>query len=206
MTKLSNAIRRNLKQPYEFICVSENPKAQFDGARTIPLLDHGLLSVPGCVVRMRMFDPAWQASVQAYDRIVNLDLDLVVTGGLDTLLDRPDPFTILQGINTTNPCQYNGSMFMLRAGYRPDVWSDFSVEANSKVPFHAFPDDQGWMHHKMPDAGAWGPSDGVYGFKKKGWPQGINLPANARVVAFPGWRDPSMSMFKSIGWIEKHWK
>jgi hypothetical protein len=94
----------------------------------------------------------------------------------------------LQGINTTNPCPYNGSAWMLKAGARPDVWSDFSLEnyAKLKVPFHAFPDDQGWFWHTlMPDAEAWGPSVGVYGFKKAGLAVGRRSAQNARVVAFP---------------------
>jgi hypothetical protein len=115
----------------------------------------------------------------------------VVTGPLDPLFDRKDDFTILQGINTTNPNPMNGSVWMLRAGARPDVWSDFSVEAaQTKTRIHSFADDQGWFEHKFADAGAWGPKDGVYGFKKDGWPSGEALPAAARIVAFPGWRDP----------------
>ena len=151
-----------------------------------------------------MFDPKWQATlgIKKGERIVNLDLDLVVTGQLDQLFER-DKFTILQGVNTTNPCPMNGSVWMLRAGERPDIWSDFSVTKSAAVPFHSFPDDQGWFWHKIPDAGAWGPADGVYGFKKVGWPKGDGLPANARIVAFPGWRDPTK--FENLDWVKKHW-
>jgi hypothetical protein len=154
-----------------------------------------------------MFDPAWQAKlgIAPGDRVVNLDLDLVVTGALDPLFDRKDDFTILQGINTTNPCPMNGSVWMLRAGARPDVWSDFSLEeARTKTRIHSFADDQGWFEYKMPDAGAWGPADGVYGFKKEGWPSGDELPENARIVAFPGWRDPQK--FEHIDWVREHWR
>jgi hypothetical protein len=155
-----------------------------------------------------MFDPAWQErhGIAPGDRVVNLDLDMVVTGALDPLFDREDDFTILQGINTTNPCPYNGSIWMLRAGARPDVWSDFSLEnyAKFKVPVHAFPDDQGWFHTLMPTAGAWGPKDGVYGFRKKHWPSGEALPEGARIVAFPGWRDPSK--FEHLDWVQSNWR
>jgi hypothetical protein len=143
----------------------------------------------GCFVRLQLFSPSFHhlLNIAPGDRIANLDLDLVVTGPLDPLFDRKDDFTILQGINTTNPCPFNGSIWMLKAGARPDVWWDFSLEnyAKYKVPFHAFPDDQGWFCALMPDAGAWGPEQGVYGFKKAGWPSGDALPDGARVVAFP---------------------
>ena len=154
-----------------------------------------------------MFDPEWQRQlgIKKGERVINLDLDLVVTGQLDPLFDRPGDFTILQGINSTNPCPYNGSVWMFKAGERPDVWADFSVSAaNANTKIHAFADDQGWFEYKIPDAGAWGPSDGVYGFKKKGWPSGDELPANARIVAFPGWRDPSK--FTHLPWVADHWR
>jgi hypothetical protein len=87
-----------------------------------------------------------------------MDLDLVVTGPLDALFDRPEPFVILQGVNAVNPCPFNGSLWMLEAGYRPDVWHEFSPELAAKVPFHEFPDDQAWLADMIPDAAGWGPS------------------------------------------------
>lgn len=167
--------------------------------------DMFLTSVPGCFARLRTFDPAWQAAmdIPAGGRIVSLDLDNVITGPLDGLFDRPEPFCILQGVNASNPCRYNGSLWMLRAGYRPDVWSDFSLEKAAGIPAFAFPDDQLWFAEKVPGAGEFGPATGVYGFKKPGWPNGDALPENARIVAFFGHRDPSQ--FTHVPWVRKHW-
>ena len=164
-----------------------------------------MFAIKGCLGRLRLFDPKFQAllGIKKGERIVDLDLDLVITGQLDPLFERHS-FTVLQGVNTTNPCPMNGSVWMLRAGERPDVWSDFSVAKAATVPYHAFPDDQGWLWHKIPDAGAWGPKDGVYGFKKVGWPDSEQLPENARIVAFPGWRDPDK--FAHLDWIKQHWQ
>lgn len=167
--------------------------------------DGHLTEIPGCFARLRAFDPVWQAAMGILpgERIVNLDLDNVITGPLDGLFDRPEPFCILQGVNTANPCRYNGSLWMLRAGYRPDVWSEFTVEKAAAITVAEFPDDQRWFEYMMPDAGEFGPATGVYGFCKKGWPKGPNLPANARIVAFFGWRDPAR--FVAIDWVRKHW-
>jgi hypothetical protein len=205
VSKLAAGVKRNLKQPYRFVVVSENARIVGDGMESWPIVDEDLLKVPGCLARLRMFDPTWQAAhgIAKGERIVDLDIDMVITGALDPLFDRPDPFVILQHINTTNPNPYNGSVFMLRAGERPDVWSDFSIEASTKIRYHAFPDDQGWFWHKIPDAGAWTVGDGIYGFKKVGWPTGDALPENARIVAFPGWRDPIK--LGHLDWVAKHW-
>lgn len=193
--RLRAGVGRNLDQEFRFfVC---KPRAE----------DEHLTKIPGCFARLRTFDPAWQAAqgIDPGDRIVCLDLDLIVTGSLDEVFDREDGFTILQGVNSANPCPFNGSVWMLRAGYRPDVWSDFSVEAAGKVPFYEFPEDQAWFAAKMPDAGAWGPhQDGVFAMGKPGWPKGDDLPPTARLVAFPGRRDPSQ--FTHLPWVQKHWR
>jgi hypothetical protein len=192
--RLCLAIARNLKQEHRFLVCRPSEE------------DAHLTAIPGCLARLRTFDPAWQKAhgIKPGERIVCLDLDNVVTGPLDQLFDRPDNFTILQGVNAVNPCPYNGSLWMLRAGYRPDVWSEFSLEAAGKVPYYAFPDDQSWFEAKIQNAGAYGPREGVYGFQKPGWPKGDQLPPHAKLVAFFGKRDPSQ--FQHLDWVKAHWK
>lgn len=194
VTKLATGVARNLSIPHEFR-VFEPPGE-----------DQYLTREKGCFARLRTFDPEWQAAngIEPGDHIVCMDLDLVVTGPLDDLFDRSEPFTILQGVNTANPCPFNGSLWMLEAGYRPDVWGEFSLELAQKVPFHEFPDDQAWLADMLPDAGSFGPKDGVYAFQKRGWPKGEALPRNARIVAFPGWRDPSQ--YVRLDWVAEHWR
>lgn len=205
--RLAAGVHRNLTEAHRFVAFTDSPR-HLPGVDQYTIPDMKLTAVKGCFARLRLFDPEWQRKIgiSPGDRVVNLDLDLVVTGPLDPLFDRKDDFTILQGINTTNPCRFNGSIWMLKAGARPDVWSEFSLEnyAARGVPYHSFPDDQGWFHHMMPDAGAWGPEQGVYGFKKQGWPSGDDLPAGARVVAFPGWRDPGK--FEHLDWVKRNWR
>jgi hypothetical protein len=192
--RLAAAVARNLTWRHEFRILEPEPE------------DAALLAAPGCFCRLRAFDPAWQwrQGLDPGDRIVCLDLDLVVTGRLDDLLARPEPFAILQGVNASNPCPYNGSAWWTMAGYRPDVWTDFSLPAAARVPHDAFPDDQAWLAHKLPGAAAIGPKDGVYAFGKPGWPKGEALPKGARIVAFPGWRDPSK--FEHLDWVKEHWR
>lgn len=192
--KLRAAVSRNLSLPHKF-CVF-TPWAQ----------DEYLTEIKGCFARLRAFDPEWQRAqgLRYGDKIVCMDLDLIVTGPLDELFDREEPFTILQGVNSANPCPFNGSLWMLEVGYRPDVWHEFSPELAAKVPYYEFPDDQAWLADMIPEAGSFGPEDGVYAFQKKGWPKGEALPKNARIVAFPGWRDPSQ--YVRLDWVQQHWR
>jgi hypothetical protein len=217
VAKIAGAVKRGLRQSYRFVVITDDVTQKGVSALVgnsvhsvfpIAAADQYLTKVQGCFVRLRMFDPTWQAmhGINEGDRIVSLDLDAVITGSLDALFDRPESFVILQGANAANPCPFNGSIFMLRAGEHANVWTDFSLEAANATPFYSFPDDQGWFHHKMPAAAGWqvGQPSGIYAFCKPGWPKGEALPAGARLVAFPGWRDPAK--FAHLDWIKTHWR
>jgi hypothetical protein len=190
------------------VLITDRTDVQADIVSPLVDADQPYLQIPGCLARMRMFDWYWQRSIGARsgDRIVNIDVDAVVTGNLDPLFDRDDEFTIMQGFNQTNPCPFNGSLWLFRAGERHDVWRDFGPDAHQKygVPVHSIPDDQGWLHFKFPNAGAYTPRDGIYAFKKIGWGEAgrRGFPTNARVIAFPG-RNPGK--YSELDWIKKHW-
>ena len=208
--RLFAGIRRNLKQPAQLILMTDDEFlvcAEADLVLSIDHADDKYLGLPGCLVRMRMFDAEWQKRIGAEigDRIVNIDIDCVTTGPIDHLFDSEDEFTIMQGFNSTNPCPFNGSLWKFRAGERHDVWDDFGPEAHHRfnVPIHAIPDDQGWLHFKFPKAKAYTPQNGVYCFKKKTWTTGKVLPEGACVVAFPG-RDPAK--YQELDWVKANWK
>ena len=193
--RIRSGFKRHLKQEHRFLIIRPQPEDEY------------LTKIPGCFARLRMFDPAWQAANGITDRVVCIDLDTVVTGHLDPLYDRPEPFVIMQGGNASNPCPYNGAMMMIRAGAHPEVWTDFSLEAAKASPRYEFPDDQGWLWHKLPNAAGWqtGKETGVYVFRKPGWPMMPNddLPPGARLVTFSGWRNPER--FKAVTWVKDNW-
>lgn len=203
--RLQRGVARNLKMPHRFVLVSDDGR-EADGCESwrIPDEDLHLTKVAGCFARLRLFDPIYLADHGA-ERVVVLDLDSIITGPLDDVLDRPEPFVIFQGCNAANPCPYNGSTWLLQAGYRPDVWLDFSLEAAARVPFYLYPEDQAWMAAKIPNAPGWkvGPESGLYGFQKKHWTSGEKLAPNARIVTFVGTRDPGQ--YTHLEWVREHW-
>lgn len=205
VAKLAAGLRRNLKQPHRFICFSDR-RFSLEGVEDGIIQDIALTKVRGCFARLRMFDPVWQRG-WCSGRLVCIDLDTIITGPLDLLFDRPEPFVITQGANAVNPCPFNGALMMLRAGAHPEVWSDFSLDAAKKIPHHEFPDDQGWLHHKIPDAAGWkvGPEHGVYVYQKPGWPGGkaeTKLPDGARLVTFIN-KTPRDVVH--LDWVKEHW-
>lgn len=190
--KLQASIKRNYSGTFQFAVFRPDPE------------DEHLCKIPGCFARLRMFDPAWQDKY-GIERIVCFDLDLIITGSLDKILDRTEDFVIFQGANSSNPCPYNGSVMSIRRGAHPEVWKEFTLERAERVPYHSFPDDQGWIAHVVPGAAGWicGPQSGVYAFRKPHWPAGDALPLDARVVAFPGSADPKAYAY--MDWVRKHW-
>lgn len=226
VAKLQRGVRRNLSQPYRMICITAHCEGapqtlqhETDGPITLYELPRDaayLIHTKGCFVRLKMFDPDWQRSVGVNkgDRLVCIDLDTVITGPLDPLFDRPEPFVIMQHGNASNPCPMNGALMMISAGAHPEVWDDFSLDAADKVPFFEFPDDQGWIWAKLPDAAGWkcGAESQVYVFRKPGWPSfdrkmkrgGDDLPKGARLVTFSGGRSPET--FKHLDWVKDNWR
>lgn len=191
--RLQRGIQKHLPLPYRFLIFEPYPGDEKYFA--------------GCFVRLRMFSRQFQKfyCIAPGTRLVCLDLDVIVTGQLAPLFDRKESFVILGGANAANPCPFNGSVMMLRVGEHPEVWDEFNLERARKIPFYEFPDDQGWLHHMLPNAATWkcGSASGIYAFRKPGWPKDDKLPRDARLVAFPGKRDPAQ--FLHVPWIKEHW-
>jgi hypothetical protein len=206
--RLFAGLKRHLRQPFRFVCMTEqNRIANFsNGIERHEIEDLALTKIKGCFARLRMFDLGWQDRLGLNDRIVCLDLDTVLVGDLDVLFDYDDRFIILSGANASNPCPYTACIFMLQAGAHPELWDEFAIDAVARIPRYEFPDDQGWMHFKIPHAATWpvGQSHGIYAYKKPGWPHGDELPVDARIVAFPGSRDPSK--ISHLSWVKEHWR
>lgn len=205
VVRLANACERHLSIAHRFHVFLERPCKLPARIVKHDIFDRDLIG-RGCFCRLRMFDPAWQLNCGFRGTIVSLDLDLVILSELDRYFAGPESFMILQGVNAVNPNPFNASIMRLKAGHHAEVWDDFSLEAASTIAHHEFPDDQGWIWHKLPDAKGWkaGSESGIYGFKKPGWPEGsLKVPKDARIVAFIGKRKPQM--YWTLPWIKQHW-
>lgn len=204
--KLYAGIKRNYSKSFRFVVFTDRPRAFDAPIEVYSIRDLDLIG-RGCLCRLRMFDPQWQSDYCFDDTIVNLDLDLVITGNVDEIFKFGYPFRILSDVNKLNPNPFNGSLMQLHPGCHSEVWTDFSLDALKAAPVHEFADDQGWIWHKLPQAAGWkaGAESGIYAFMKKGWPGGVGkeLPQDARIVAFVGHRKPWM--FEGLPWIRKYW-
>lgn len=210
---LRRMVARHYADPHRFVCVTDLS----DGLDTeVEVLKpwNDFVAVPhphgpkhpSCYRRLRAFAPDIAATLG--ERFVSIDLDCVITGDLRPLWNRPEEFVIW---GDTNPKSfYNGSMFLLRAGARRQVWDRFDPVASPREAHAAgrFGSDQGWISHCLGGGEArWTRADGVYSFRNDLKMKGVReLPRDARVVFFHGADDPwAMRVQAEYGWIRTHY-
>lgn len=208
---LRDMVARHYQAPHRFVCITDDATG-LERVETIPLWpDHANVPSPhgrgnpSCYRRLKLFDPAIEELLGA--RIVSMDLDTVIVGDLAPIFNRSEDF-VIWGQSDMATQWYNGSLFMLTAGSRPQVWTDFDPVTSPRLALAArkFGSDQGWISYKLGRHEAtWGQKDGVYSYRVHIRPQGNVLPANARVVNFHGKVDPWSYTAQQVPWIRQHY-
>ena len=217
VVRLHRSVQKHLTIPHRFLCITDRPQSAFpDGVEAIPLWDD-LASLGSCYRRLKMFSPEMKDILG--ERFVSVDIDCVVTGNLDPLFSRPEEFVIWKDPSPIQP--YCGSMFMMTAGSRPQVWTEFSIEAANEAKRERgyIGSDQAWISTILPGEAMWTRKDGVFSIRDRAFFAGKvhtftgmlargttrPLPETARIVFFHGKRDPSLVDFqKVLPWIEEH--
>lgn len=213
VNRLYRAVGENLSIPHEFCCITDTPEGIDAGVRIIPLWDD-LVDMGGCYRRLKVFAPEMREVIG--ERFVSLDLDSVVTGDLTPLLDRDEDFIAWTGVANSTP--YCGSMFMLKAGARKQVWEDFDPRTSPAAACRFVGTDQAWISHCLPGEAVWTRHDGVLSFrshvakghKMPGRARRLGayggLPDHARIVFFHGACDPSQQALQEAHpWIKSYW-
>lgn len=209
---LKRMVDRHYTDPHRFICVTDDPVGLDSGIEIVPAWnDYADLPSPSggknpsCYRRLRAFAPEMREFFG--ERFVSMDLDMVITGDLRPVWNRPEDFVIW---GDTNPRTfYNGSMFLMTAGARSRVWTDFKPLHSPKQAHAAghFGSDQGWISFCLgPGEAKWSTSDGVYSYRSHLVPQQGMLPENAKVVAFHGPHDPWERAAQALDWVREHYR
>jgi len=134
---LLSMVDRHYRKPYELVCVTDDPKGIDGAVRTLKLpnefshLDHPQLG-PGhstCYRRLQMFKPEMADVISP--RFVHVDLDCVITGDLTPLWDRKEDAVFWDSGFFWAP--YNGSMTLMTAGARRQVYDKFDPARTPKA-------------------------------------------------------------------------
>lgn len=215
---------RHLRLDHRFTCVTDDSVGIDSSVRVVDistLPSYRFMRVPNpsnpanpnCYVRLFIFSP--EASSVLGEKIVSVDLDVVLTDDVTPLFDRDADFVIWGG-QTVQPKSgavynwFNGSLMMVRAGTRTKVWTDFDP---AKSPMRAHTagcrgSDQGWISYCLGrNEVLWGVADGVYSYRNHVVPAGGRLPKGARLVAFHGAHDPwHRDVQARSPWIREHYR
>lgn len=206
---LKAMIERFYPHPHRFVCVTDQPK-DLPGIETIPMWEFGAAIPspfgrhnPSCYRRLRAFAP--DAGKLFGERLVSVDLDTVIVSDLTPLFDTEVDFKIW-GSSDYKSQWYNGSLWLLKTGSRPQVWTEFDPDTTPEKAKRAgcFGSDQAVIRFILGSKEAvWGEADGVYSYRKHVAPTGNILPANARIVCFHGKHDPWDYRCASVPWIQQ---
>lgn len=167
---LYRAVSRNYSGDFRFVCITDDPdgldpniepikfRVDFTALKN-PTSDHR----PNCYPRLLLFDDDTRTRYPIGDRFISLDLDMVVTGPLEPVFDRPEDFVIYKIRD-----RYCASMFMASRGARPQLLRDFcggsTPYLTNKAGFKG--SDQAWMMYRLgPGEASWTTADGVYGWQ-----------------------------------------
>lgn len=208
---LKSMVARHYRKPHRFICVTDMPAGM--DCETIPLwTDYARLQHPwgsrnpSCYRRLRAFST--EAREIFGERFVSIDLDCVIVADISPLWDRAEDFIIWGDTNRRNP--YNGSMFMMTAGSRKQVWEDFNPDTSPHYTrkLGYFGSDQAWIAACLGSKEArWTCADGIYSFRNEiKTKPGMPLPSNARIVMFHGVIDPWHSDAKHLAWVRENYR
>lgn len=210
---MRSMVARHYPEPHRFICITDDAEGIDPGIEVVPLwAEYGDLKNPtwpsegpSCYRRLKAFSEEFEEI--AGKRFVSMDLDMVITRDIRPLLDRPEDFVIYDPLGNG---AYNGSMWMMTAGCRSQVWETFhpskSPRTANAAGYHG--SDQGWIRYVLGrDEAVWTRQDGVIGYKRDCQKSRLGkLPPHARIVVFHGRPDPwnEWALHKSP-WIRDHY-
>lgn len=197
-------VSRHLSMPHRVACVTDTPEGLDKSIEIIaPPRDFEDWRIPSwgadkpqCLRRLAMFAP--DAGRVFGERFVCMDLDCVIAGPLDPLFETAADFKIFRGTARTRA--YNGSMMLLTAGARPQVYETLTRSAAIEAGRKFVGSDQAWITYCLgPNEQTWGPEDGVVW-----WGRHQAMTGNPRLVFFPGAYKPWQLL--ELDFVRRHYR
>lgn len=210
---LRNMVARHYPRPHEFVCITDDAAGIDPAIRVVPLWDDFAhlpsplgARGPSCYRRLKLFSE--EAAEIIGPRFVSIDLDTVIVNDLRPLFDRTEDFAIWG--DTAPRTWYNGSFWLLTAGARTKVWTDFDPARSPQLAKAAgqLGSDQAWLGYCLgPHEKKLSQREGIYSWRVHLEPRGGLLPHNARMVMFHGHTDPWMPHIqRKHAWIKQHYR
>jgi len=202
---LKSMVSRSLAVPHRFVCVTDD---NIDGVDCVAL--DWRKHVPGTVcIRLMQHNGEW-CRANLGERVLSLDLDVVITGSLDHIAARTESAIFWRNPNWPSPQRafYQSSVQLFSAGARQELWDDFDPQQTPRWMNWRFGGkEQAWISERLEwNEAYFDATHGIYGAGRLGSKGiGSELPENACIVSFPGAREPSQPETQQIHpWI-RNW-
>lgn len=225
VNRLYRGVLRHTQRPTRFICFTDDARGLDPGvdARAIPeikLPEKGMRLGPWRKLAL------WSKDIGVEGDILFLDLDVVVTGGLDAFFDyKPGEFVVIRNW-TTGDGVGNTSVFRYRAASAPHLVTDF--EKNPIPMSFEYDNEQIYVSKAARLTMSFWPPEWCVSFKNQLQPRFplnlvkmAQLPADARIVVFTGqprpheaaagkwpakWYKKHYKSLKPVTWLAEHWR
>lgn len=142
---LFDMVRRNLPEgtPGKFVCFTDDPDGLSEGieSRALPA------DLKTWWAKLYLFAPE---TFETGDRIIYFDLDTIITGPLDPLLEYDGDFAILR--DPFDPSIWNSGMMLWKAGAVSEIWTRWIDQDEPILPggdqewIMGLRDDQEWIN------------------------------------------------------------
>jgi hypothetical protein len=213
VNRLRDAFARHCQLPHRVVCVTDDPTGIDAGIEIVPM-PTTFAHTPRCRRRMQIFDRAFASRIG--DRILSIDLDVVIVGDLTRILDRHEP---LVGWKVAHHNVYSGSFFLMDAGVLDPLWQMFDAEPETfpqRIQPRGVPSDQAmlnWYLSTQAPIAQWTEADGFVTYYGRGYerqehlgvgPRRPDLPAGARIVVL-GSADKHVMDAGQFAWCREHW-
>jgi len=198
VNKLFDMVRRNITVPYEFVCFTEDI-AGIDGhIRTAPL-PH---DAPKWWGKMGLYKP--QIEGVNTEKILFLDLDIVITGSLDPICNYESDFAMAKDYpyhylppNDKRQKWGNTSVVLLKVGSQSKIWEAYNQQGCPEVDRFG---DQEWIYEQFYGCCDLMPESFVQSYKLHNL-AGDKIP-DCSVVMFHGTPKPP----DCGGWVKELWR
>lgn len=201
-------IKNNLKIPFKYYLFTDKIYGEYDEGIEVLRLWDICRDLGGCYNRLYTFSQEMRDFVG--DRAVYMDLDMVVTGDITSLLDRKEDFVYfkMRGSNGTG-WRMNNGIYMMDTGSRSYVWEKFIENPQKAIANRKGPGtDQGWTNAILPldEEYHWSQGEHIFDMRQDFLETGrTELPEDCRIVMWAGPRDPTVGDWSKYPWIEKYY-
>lgn len=225
VNRLRSMVARRLASPHDFVCLTEDPAGLDPGIETITLPE----GFSGYWNKISLFK---QELFPRETTILYFDLDIVIVGPLDFLLDDPGGLFVVRDWGTFGG-SFNSSVMRFEAGGYSFIYERFRPRAEEIVASGNFIGDQDWIYAQVQGEAKSFRAGKIVSYKKDlrshvcpqarrlgldfRWLRAprfmtVDAPPEAAIVVFHGKPDPEDVMDSSYGpwkrapFVKEHWR